>query len=237
MVKITDHSSTDSDLMSTDDSLPVGDGGFGERLSHEIGARGDKPAAAARKMGVSKQSLDQWIKGRSVPRADVAVRICERYGMDLHYLVTGEFAPAVDTEMVLVPKFEVRASAGPGRAVVPDDVEGPSERLAFSRDWLRRLGIDPDHAELLVASGDSMEPLIRDGDVMLMNRRIRTVETAGIYVVTIAGMVVVKRAFIRPDGSLVLKSENPIYPEETVEPEDLHAVTIEGRIRWAGRSM
>ncbi len=195
-------------------------------------------AAIARKLGFSKQTFDAYLKGR-IPRADDAQRIADGLGLDLREMLTGvrsEPREIFTADVVLVQRVDLKASAGHGRAV--DAYDGrSSDRIAFTRDWLRRLNVEPQHAVLMTASGDSMHPTINDGDLILVNRAITTVETAGIYVVTIAGMVVVKRAYWQRDGSLVLKSDNSLYPEEVIPPDELYTVTIEGRVRWAARSM
>lgn len=192
----------------------------------------------------SARSIERYEFGDVEPPFEVIAKLANHAGWSMEWVahgtgpqLAGGEAKSGEDSMVMLPRFELKPSAGRGRVAVPDEVLEPSELISFSREWLRRLGVDPDFAHLLVAIGDSMEPLIRDGDMMLVNRKIRMIETAGIYVVGIAGMVVVKRAFLRRDGSLVLKSENSIYPDEVVPYEDLHTVTIEGRVRWAGRSM
>ena len=136
---------------------------------------------------------------------------------------------------VLVPKFEVQASAGGG---IDNGAlaHGPSEMIAFREDWLRSLGVNPRFAQALVARGDSMEPTIRDGDLLLVDRAIDRVVDEGIYVVTVAGLVLVKRLQMRRDGTLVLRSDNGRYEDEVVPPGELDTIVIEGRVRWIART-
>lgn len=207
----------------------------GDRIRVSVQSAGGN-ASVSEKSGVPVGTLNNYIAGKTEPGALKLAAIAKATNRSVDFFLTGRDAAAGD--LVTVPRFDLRASAaGASRALVPDQMTFPQEVMSFSATWLRRLGVDPQHAELLIAQGDSMEPTIRDGDMMLLNRAIRTVETAGIYVVTVGGMIVVKRAFVRPLGDLVLKSDNAIYPDEVIKYDDLSNVTIEGRVRWAGRAM
>lgn len=236
MAKNTDDLSIDSDEMSNSTDREANDGGFGERLSQAIEARGDRLAGAARKMGVSKQTLDQWVKGRSVPRADVAFEICQRYGMDLEYLLSGKISfVSASADLVMLPHFPTQPSAG-GGALAPLDQASDGD-VAFSAAWLRLIGVNPRRAHVLTAKGDSMEPTIRDGDLLILDRSIDHVVDAGIYVVTVGGMVVVKRVQVSRDGTLILRSDNGRYHDEVIPADELYTIKVEGRVCWSGRPM
>lgn len=213
-----------------------------ERLRDMVTFLGGKDAAA-RVTGKSEAQIRRYEDGDSEPPFEVVAKLADKAGRSLDWVAGGapvaemQMRPAPPEDFLMIPKFEIRASAGRGKSLVPDEIYGPSGFVGFRKEWLRSIGVPPDKAEFLIAEGDSMEPLIRDGDLMLINRAIRSIVTAGIYAVTWSGMMVVKRCYIRSDGSLLLKSENPVYPEEVITPDRLHDVIIEGRIRWAGRTM
>lgn len=203
---------------------------FAGRLRIALGRR--SPASVARALGYAPQTFDRWVKDR-IPRADDGFRIADELGVDARWLMTGEGNPTPG-EMVYLPQFAVEASAGTGAVVEGGHSNGA---VAFRADWLRQVGVSPRHAHVLFARGDSMEPTIRDGDLLIIDRSIDRVVDAGIYVCTVGGMVVVKRVQIRRDGTLVLKSDNGHYDDEIIPPGELESVTIEGRVCWSGRPM
>ncbi len=83
-----------------------------------------------------------------------------------------------------------------------------------------------------------MEPTIRDGDLLLIDRSIDRIVDNGIYVVVVAGMVVVKRLQTRVDGSVVLRSDNrERYDDELIAAHDVPDLIVEGRVRWFGRTI
>lgn len=211
----------------------------------------DAIASLARATGIS---LDYLIDGRVTKARDVEVEI-RRLNDAIGSLAAGSsgwrtFGPdlvtaaeeALRAEMdsgdrsnfVYVRRLDVKASAGAGALV-----ERPQENgtIAFTRDWMVRKGINPDRAEVLTAIGDSMEPTIRDGDLVLIDRSIDRVVDNGIYVIVVAGMVMLKRLQIRTDGSLVIRSDNDRYEPEVIGPEEQADLVVEGRVRWFGRTL
>lgn len=109
--------------------------------------------------------------------------------------------------------------------------------LAFRSDWLRRVGINPDFAHVLTNRGDSNEPTIRDGDVLLVDTSIDRVIDNAFYVVVYNGQALLKRVQILLDGSVILSSDNKNYQPETVKPADVPSLRIAARLMWFGRSI
>jgi phage repressor protein C with HTH and peptisase S24 domain len=212
---------------------------FRERLAALVEAtEGGNVAAFARRCGVEDGSVRQWLKGPSKPSLDNAVLVASACGVTVDWLAGRESKNStIPLEgFSFLPRYDVRASAGPGAVVASGDLDGAGF-MAFRTEWLRRLGINPHQAEVILAVGDSMEPTIHDGDVILVDRSIDKVVDNGIYVVTLGNFVLVKRVQTRRDGSAVLKSDNQRYDDEVVPAHELPDLKIEGRVRWFGRTI
>ncbi|MEO5362447.1 MAG: helix-turn-helix transcriptional regulator [Magnetococcus sp. DMHC-8] len=136
------------------------------------------------------------------------------------------------THFTLVPRYAVQASAGPGMAVQSEQIV---DHLAFKTEWLRAaMGLDPHKLALITARGDSMEPAIGDGDLLLLDmRELRTLDPS-IYVVRMDQSLVAKRLQRLMDGRIRIQSDNPLYSAESVHPSEIH---ILGRIVWIGRKV
>ncbi len=109
--------------------------------------------------------------------------------------------------------------------------------IAFQATWLRKRGINPGAARALTVRGDSMEPTIRSGDILLVDTSKDRIEDNGIYVVVSGGYVLVKRVHPRLDGSLMLISDNATYPPEDVPAIEASVFRVAGRVMWFGRSI
>lgn len=138
-------------------------------------------------------------------------------------------------EFVYVAKYEVAASAGNG-AVIHD--EAVVDHLAFKRAWIAQtLGLDPMHLALIDARGDSMSPTIESGDLLLLDTRKGFSRTEGIYVINLAGSLLVKRLRIKLSGEVDVMSDNPRYASETISGAALERLRMVGRVVWHGRKI
>lgn len=183
-----------------------------------------------------RSSIYKWLRGDAVaPLLDAAI-LCGAAGRPIDWLVGLIPPPRSDgLDYALIPRLEVEASAGGGALAAEEDVGG---MIAFRSEWLRRVGISPRSARALRARGDSMEPTIRDGDILLIDTSIDRLVDEGIYVVVVGGLVLVKRLAIRRDGTVILKSDNAErYDEEVIPPAEAPDLAVSGRVMWFGRSI
>lgn len=129
----------------------------------------------------------------------------------------------------LVPRLDLAVSAGPG-AGEPDSVEARSE-LAFSPAYMHRhFGRAGEGFAMLYVKGDSMTPTLRDGDEIVIDCTIRSVDRDGIYVFRLRGDHRVKRIQLKLDGSLLVKSDNEAYEQELIGAAQADEFQVEGRL-------
>lgn len=134
---------------------------------------------------------------------------------------------AVLAEWADIPRLPLGASAGPG--TLPAE-EIPSGRLRFNHRWLKGQGLEPAMLSVIEVEGDSMEPTLRDGDEILVDRTPRPLR-AGIHVIRLDDVLLVKRLEPGPGGTVRIISDNPAYPRlERL----LHEVELVGRVVWKG---
>jgi phage repressor protein C with HTH and peptisase S24 domain len=222
---------------------------FKDRLATAIG--GESVNSFAKRCEVSEGTVRNCLKG-GMPGADIALRMADAAAVNLLWLISGRgvkeasalsglsarhdqpLDDAMLANMIMVPRFDVQASAGHGSV---GQAENVIDNIAFKSSWLRDRGINPSFASILEAKGDSMEPTIRDGDMLIVDRSISTVTGNGIYIVIFGGNVLVKRINMRRDASLVLISDNERYGEEVVPADEVPDVHIAARVMWYGRSI
>jgi len=137
-------------------------------------------------------------------------------------------------DIILVPMVEARLSAGTGSFETGD---GQERFYAFRLDFLRRKGI-PAQMALMRVSGDSMEPEIKDGDVVLIDQNQKTPTPGKLFAVGVEDMVYIKEVNAEP-GKLVLSSYNKAYPALEIDARgDLEdGIRIIGRAVWVGREL
>lgn len=134
---------------------------------------------------------------------------------------------AITAEWADIPRLPLGASAGPG--TLPAE-EIPSGRLRFNHRWLKGQGLEPAMLSVIEVEGDSMEPTLRDGDEILVDRTPRPLR-AGIHVIRLDDVLLVKRLEPGPGGTVRIISDNPAYPRLERPLAELELV---GRVVWKG---
>jgi len=139
---------------------------------------------------------------------------------------------------VAVPLYNgVRAAAGSGAVV---EHEAPDDALIFKEDWIRfELGARPQDLYLIRVTGDSMEPTLRSGDTILVDRRATRPDREGVYIMRMNDMLLVKRLQALPGGIVKVASDNQAFAAFDVKLADIEGgdITIIGRVVWAGRRL
>lgn len=146
----------------------------------------------------------------------------------------GHFSESDSSSVVLIPSYDVKASAGAGTNVEYDSVD---QFLPFRASWLREVSNSgPSDLTVICVRGDSMYPTLSDGDNILVDLTATELRRDGIYVLRSSGDLHVKRLSLPPTkGRITVKSDNPLY--ESWEDCDPGEIDIVGRVVWVGRKL
>lgn len=205
--------------------------------------------AAASKLAVGHPSL---IKNLRMPRQGekrynwpALMRLADVLDLECYFGPPRDIGgapqpPAADPqEFANIPLHEASLAAGAGAA---NGVEPIVDYLSFRRDWLRRIGTAPANAVLARVSGDSMEPTIWGGDMVLIDSSkteipIRTSNAkkgrSSVYALLDDGRARVKRIERPTPDQILLLSDNPDYGPEFA---DTNTLTIIGKVMWWGHT-
>ena len=209
------------------------DYGFRDRFKLVLSQIGTLQKAADL-TGYSSDQVAKWRDGTArAPFLPLSI-LAQAAGMSLDWLAGGESAapPASeDPEKDVAAISVLNVLAGAGDGMTNGDIE-VIDRLPFSRLLLRRIGVRPEHAHFIHARGDSMEPTIRDGAIVLVDRSVRRIRDDGIYALVVDGDVRIKRVDKGVGGLITLMSDNPRYPPETLS--EATELRVEGRVFWTG---
>lgn len=138
-------------------------------------------------------------------------------------------------DYALIPQFKARGECGKG--YLNDHVE-VTEGLVFKRDWIRRMNAKPENLFVIYADGDSMEPYIFEGDVVLFDTSSIEPRDKQVYVIRRPdGGNSIKRIIQQLSGTWVIRSDNQdkaSHPDELVSEASIHEMPILGRVIWRG---
>jgi phage repressor protein C with HTH and peptisase S24 domain len=143
--------------------------------------------------------------------------------------VLGTVDRGADAEVEVPFYTSVAAAAGDG-AHNGDQAHQPV-KLRFRKVSLRRKGIDPTHARVIYVKGDSMEPLMSDGDQIMFDASRTAIRDGELYVIRVDRDEMVKRLHKRPGDRVVVQSENPAFAPYEVGLED-PGFAVLGQVVW-----
>lgn len=199
------------------------------------GTRGASLASLSAMLGRNPSYLQQFVRKGSPRRLEEHDRrkLAEFFGVsevelgaDPATMRTAARAAPRRAEFVAIPRLLLGASAGPGAfgaEEIPFDSFRPSKR------WLREMGLEGADLSAIRVEGDSMEPQLRSGDEIFVDRHKRSGE--GIFVLRLGDALHVKQVQAVAPGRIALISANPAYgPIELARDE----VEVIGRVVWKG---
>ncbi|WP_066735705.1 helix-turn-helix transcriptional regulator [Cupriavidus sp. D384] len=192
--------------------------------------------------GVSPGAVTQWFTGDTANlAADTLIKLAKGLRVRVEWLKEGLGPMEPDDEpeddfkdFVMIRRLDVKASAGNGNLVFLESDKG---KMAFRRDFLRSEGAKDSEALVCYADGQSMEPTIPDGAVLLINLGRTEFVNNGIFVIRLEGEVLVKRLRREIGGGIQIVSDNQDknrYPDIHITPDKEDLLTIVGRVFWMG---
>ena len=164
---------------------------------------------------VTQQAVGKWERGEATPNPETVLKIAKILGITTDQLL-GDTATPASTGGTWVPVLGDVAAGIPIEAVENIvDYEEIDSSMASTGEFFG-----------LRIKGSSMEPRIRDGDVVIV-RRQEDAETSDTAVILVNGdSATVKRIKKDPDGSLWLLPNNPAYDPQHYSPAEIATLPV-----------
>ena len=144
--------------------------------------------------------------------------------------------PGISSEIRQLPGarpiavHRLQTAAGSGALDLDETVKSYAY---FRHEWLSRQGLVADRCSIIGVMGESMEPTLPEGCVILLDRNRRQRREGRIFVVRIAEGLVVKRAGKGTGDDWHLVSDHPRWPDAPW-PSD---AAIIGEVKWMAREL
>lgn len=105
-----------------------------------------------------------------------------------------------------IPKVQLILRAGfAGFETVPEIYDGST--LSVNKNWVDRKGFNPEDLVAMTVTGESMEPNLYDGDLVIVNTADRKMQDGGVFVFNYEAEAVIKR-LVKERGQWWLFSDN-----------------------------
>jgi len=194
---------------------------FAKRLKQIMHEKDMRACDLATKTGISKGSISQYLSGTIEPRADKLYLLAKALGVEEAYLMGYDIPPK---NYRLYPIVEVHAGYN------GIELEPTEDKESIPLDWIK--GDSPDSFIVYKVKGQSMYPMMEEGDRLLVHRQ-SSVNSGEIAVIVLAEMSSVKRVIYNPDLPTYLRLEaiNPTFPPMVIEGEaDVSQTFIIGKV-------
>lgn len=168
-------------------------------------------ADLAKVLFVNQTAVSQWERGATTPSPPILLKLSQIYGVTTDYLLGKDHPDQVVPKGVKIPVLGDVAAGLPIEAVENIvDYEEIDAAMAATGDFFG-----------LRIKGSSMEPRIREGDVVIV-RKQEDASTGDTAVVLVNGdSATVKRIKKEPDGGLWLLPNNPAYDPQHYSPAEV----------------
>jgi len=195
-----------------------------KRLRELRRERGITQTELAGRLGVTQQAVAKWESARSLPEPGAVAGLAKFFGVSSDYLLgvgdllrpAGEFANV---------KIIGTVKAGYNALAYEDDL-GTAPAAVKNAELYRYLTV----------RGDSMAPLIRDGDLALV-RLQPTLNNGDLGVVVYGDGEATLKKYLRAGDTVTLEPFNDEYEPLTIRGNDINGLIIFGKVvethtRW-----
>lgn len=206
---------------------------FSEILDRIKESIGDKDKVTDKEIadifGYKAVPFSQLKRRNSVPFEKI-LDYCKKEGLSPMYIFYGEGSLRSNTgdeacsyQIKLLEN--VTGSCGGGS----DNCDESARYITLDPLFVETLGIQSKikHIEAIKAVGDSMEPTIKDGALVLIDKSDVNIDKSGVFAVNASGSVYIKRISKSIGGMVEIISDNTLYPKESFMPDDVFVI---GRI-------
>lgn len=188
-------------------------------------------ASFAKKLGLNPTMINQHLKMIRPISLDYAKKYAEGFGCglaDISERLFKEIQQANkfieienDDEYSYVDSIDLKLSAGTGNIVTTHDIH---KQLAFRTEFLRSLGVNPNHAKGFPVDGDSMvDAHIPHGSIVLVNIKKREPINKKFFAIWIDDRYYIKQ-LIKNGDKWIARSHNEEksnrYPDKVIDTED-----------------
>jgi len=178
--------------------------------------KGISQKVLADKIGVAQSTVGMWENGKNKPEYGTLLRIAEYFDINVDYLVNGNQIIQPESGMIKIPVIGQISAGIPIEAV--EDILGYEEMT-------QEMAATGDFFALLI-KGDSMEPRIKQNDILIV-RRQSDVDSGDIAVVLVNGYDATVKKIMKHQDGISLVSFNSTYAPTFYTTNEVKTLPVE----------
>ena len=194
---------------------------FSKKLKYYLKLRNKTQLDLAKAIGVSNTTINNYVKGYNTPRMDKIDKICNYLNIERSNLLEDKEENNNTSHGIKIPVLGIVAAGIPISAV--EDILDYEE---IPQSWQNQ-------GEFfgLKIKGDSMEPRMESGDVVIVKQQ-SDANSGDTVIVLVNGDDATCKRLEKTDNGIMLVSTNPKYPPMFYSLEDIQTkpVVILGKV-------
>lgn len=232
---------------------------YASRMNNDVLARniaalrrhlGKTQADLADMLDTQQPAVSKWEKGSAVPEGETLSLLVEMSGAGTRSFCNSVWSPdnrtgrstandmsaddfAAELGLALIDEIDLALGMGATYLDGNPEVKG---RAPFRLEWLRGLYEGPLSAlKVVTGRGDSMEPTIRDRDIVLIDTSSRRLDEQDmIWAVSYGDLGMIRRLRRLPSGAILMSPDNAVVGATEAHDGEMF---IMGKVIFVGRRM
>ena len=187
----------------------------------------------ARALDISPEYLSLCKNRNTITYEQISI-FCARRRVSINWILYEQLPKMIDTnrENQIKVKYYEEISASAGGGAINYDSE--HSYLNFDKSILSSIYktnvVESENILAFNVLGDSMQPTLNDGEIIIFDTKKNEINRGGIFVVSTLGGLLVKRVNRKSNGDIELISDNKSYPSETINSYNLNDINFIGRV-------
>lgn len=177
----------------------------------------------AQKVGVTRPTISYWLNG-SVPSNENINALCKALNVERSFLQNGVQSIHEDDASITVPAIDRQ----PNEAANETDGNRGVLGIRFSKEWLNsRSQTNIESIRIFNMTGSSMVSGITEGDLLIIDTSVNTINSTGIYLFQTPTSHLVRRIYydpIKQSAQIVFDNDPYKDVDNTINIETVHVI-------------
>lgn len=224
---------------------------FAERVKARRNELGFSQAALARAAGLSPPTINEIESGKNMTSRHLPA-LARALRCNPLYLTDGKLPKESDSGTIIpamldrasgeisIPQLDVQGSMGHG-SIPPDHIDVVRNVIVNRKELEKQCSFTaPQNLQIITGYGRSMQPTFCDGDPLLVDTGVTSVNIEAVYVFELEGELFIKGIQRLPGGRLRVISHNREENDPwDLTPEQVSTLQIRGRVvmAWNARRL
>lgn len=203
---------------------------FSNRLKYALMIRDIKPIELSKKTGISKTNISCYMSGKYEAKQDGVKSLADALDVNPVWLMGYDVPMERETDNLLknigaIPLSDIQTTKIPLLGVVKAGYDYLAQENVIDNIFFNVDGSDKENYYALKVTGQSMEPLFDEGDIVIVHKQ-NEFKNGDNCVVLINGNEATIKKVYKGNTGIELKAVNPYYPPKLFNEDEIKNLPV-----------